>query len=187
MGFNKYWYPTIAGIVALVFVIASNSNNVLLAKNNSKFSSNEAEAAYKEYAEKKLDETFSIITSDISDSFNINESDYKIFRITEFKRENTNFSTDEYAKFRLALSQNVFNGKDKKIQKGDFMPAIYLKKDGSQILVAFKSKEGKNYLYVFNKIENDWRVDEIKEKNGKKVEKVKLLKPEEFEAKNFSK
>ncbi len=171
-----------AGLVAVLGVTGYSANTTAQAATKSPdISESMAEKAWDEYAKEAVLKKKFEAYNEAFNQFDINDQDYNYYpmytNIKEFKELSTKSAFSLKKAVYLSLSEQG------DIKTGDIAPGLFIKHDGSEAFVLFKSSDnGENHIYWYNpNKENDaWNFVDKKQDEGKVLEKLKLTPFKEF-------
>jgi hypothetical protein len=116
--------------------------------------------------ESKLKAIREDVWQDIKATHDINEDEYLVLEYSQFnvffKGELEGFSDKEF----LKQVQPIINSYYFNLTSGSTRPFVLIKKDSSEVAVAYKDKEGSNLLFKAKKDGSDW-VETKEVKKGK--------------------
>lgn len=118
----------------------------------------------------KIQDRYKFVKKDIEETSNINPDNYNELKFDSI------FNSNEIK------DKSLVNEISKCINEapiGSFEPIILQKKDNTEIIVAYKLKEGNNIINTFNKDGSVWKKSS-NSINGKQFEEVKSLNNEDF-------
>ncbi|MEJ8547312.1 hypothetical protein [Brevibacillus borstelensis] len=164
------------GVLALL--VAINGQAYTDASSNKFVAETKEEKEWQNYVRKSIDDKIFETYKDSLESFDINQDDYTYHSMHAIPSEQEGIDQ----KTVRSLKKVIFETAMKDVKTGDFQPGIFIKNDGSEALFTFKSGDsGENHIYWFKPDANGkWKLVNSAEKKGKKVEKLKLKKLNEF-------
>ncbi|WP_400162056.1 hypothetical protein ACAF76_017010 [Brevibacillus sp. TJ4] len=182
---------------AAALVLGAGYGNTEANSSNSQPSYHECKAettkekAWSDYVDQEIEAVLLASYQDAFRSFEIDASEFSYYSLHEASKNIKEITspTHSYLLKKAALEAVVQD-----IQTGDFMPGLFVHKDGSRAFLTFKQLEtGENYIYWLQlnpqrqvsmnaegEITNVWEVAEAEKKDGKKIEKPKLKSLQDF-------
>ncbi|GED26203.1 hypothetical protein BAG01nite_23050 [Brevibacillus agri] len=152
------------------------------------------EEAWANYVDEAVKNKMFEAYDDAFKSFEINPDDYSYYSMHDESSRYKEIDPKLAVRLRVAALKAV----KPDIKSGDFMPGIFVKKDGSKAFVTFKELDtGENHIYWFatgTNVEkasarisaadeaqsNPWVLEKKEEKDGTKLEKLELQNLQEF-------
>ncbi|MGE7274899.1 hypothetical protein ACQKK5_26205 [Brevibacillus panacihumi] len=149
------------------------------------------EKAWSDYVDKEIETKMFEAFNDAFKSFNVNTNDYSYYSLHEAPK---NIKEIKSSKDAFLLKRAAIDAVTNDIKSGDFMPGLFVNKDGTIAFITFKELEtGKNHIYWLKlntdkqasinsegEISNVWEITSAEKKDGEKIEALKVKSLEEF-------
>ncbi|MEJ8545987.1 hypothetical protein [Brevibacillus borstelensis] len=149
------------------------------------------EQAWSDYVEQEVERKMFEAFQDAFETFDIDTSDYTYYSLHSAPKSIKEIQSSKNASL---LKRAAIDAITNIITSGDFMPGLFVHKDGNKAFITFKEQEsGKNHVYWLtldpNKkasinakgvISNVWEVTSEEAKEGKKLEELNVKSLREF-------